>query len=202
MFISIIKTYIVTLFSVVVICLGFRSEVGASLIMSHEINNFLIGVALGCGKKIIPIQTYNNIAYFSLAGGLGLLFLATFLNSKKLQLSLTSLAIISFSLWIYVKFQVDYDQIRRLVFTYNVQAEGTLANIAEGQERYKSEHGKFLNDLNMLRAHVAGSHGLDECVQILELKAYYNYWTASAKQVSSPEIIYWDSRKGSSLKKG
>ena len=53
-----------------------------------------------------------------------------------------------------------------------------------------------------MRAHVAGAHGLDKCVQILQIDAHYDYWTASAKQISSPEIIYWDSRTGSSLKKG
>ncbi len=191
-----------TFSGILVFILGLFSEATAGFMQSYGANFLSIGVATGCGEKITPIETYNKISYFSLAGGLGLVFLSTFLNSKKVQIALGVLAIIPLAIWGYVKFQVDYDQIRRVTFTYNVQAEGTLANVAEGQDRYKSEHGKFLNDLNKLRAHVAGSHGLDECVEILELDAHYDYWTASAKQVSSPEIIYWDSRKGSSLKKG
>jgi len=197
-----IKTCMLIFCGALVLILGLFSEATASLIQGYGINLISIGAATGCGEKITPIETYETIGYFSLAGGLGLIFLCTFLNSKKIQITLAVLAIIPIVAWGYVKYGVDYDQIRRVVFTYNVQAEGTLANIAEGQERYKSEHGKFINDLKKLRAHVAGSHGLDECVQLLELKAYYDYWTASAKQVSSPDIIHWDSRKGSSLKKG
>ena len=188
--------------SILALTLGCFPEAFASLTQGYGTNFLLIGVATGCGEKITPIETYDKIAYFSLAGGLGMVFLSTFLNSKKLQVALAILALIPLTAWGYVKFQVDYDQIRRLTFTYNVQTERTLANIAEGQERYKSEHGKFSKDLIKLRAHVAGSHGLDECVEILSLDAHYDYWTASAKQVSSPDIIRWDSRKGSSLKKG
>jgi hypothetical protein len=197
-----INTCMLVFCGILVLTLGLFSEATASFIQSYGLNLISIAAATGCGEKITPIETYDKIAYFSLAGGLGLVFLCTFLNSKKIQITLVVFAIIPLAIWGYVKFGVDYEQIRRVAFNYNVQAEGTLANIAEGQERYKSEHGNFINDLKKLRAHVAGSHGLDECVELLELKAYYDYWTASAKQVSSPEIIHWDSRKGSSLKKG
>jgi hypothetical protein len=197
-----IKTCMLIFCGTLILTLGLFSEATASFIQGYGISLISIGAATGCGEKITPIETYEKIGYFSLAGGLGIIFLCTFLNSKKVQITLAILAVIPLAIWGYIKFGVDYDQIRRVAFNYNVQAEGTLANIAEGQERYKSEHGKFINDLSKLRAHVAGSHGLDECVELLELKAYYDYWTASAKQVSSPEIIRWDSRKGSSLKKG
>jgi hypothetical protein len=197
-----IKTCMLLFCVILVLLLGLFSEATTNFIQGYRINLISIVAATGCGEKIIPIETYEKISYFSLAGGLGLVFLCTFLNSKKFQITLAFLSIIPLSIWGYVKIGVDYDQIRRVTFNYNVQAEGTLANIAEGQERYKSEHGNFINDVKKLRAHVAGSHGLDECVELLDLKAYYDYWTASAKQVSSPEIIHWDSRKGSSLKKG
>ncbi len=197
------KTSVFTLGVALFLLLAFFSEAFASILQTYAINLLAVGAVVGnCGEKITPIETYERIGYFSLAGGLALVFLSTFLNSKKFQIAVAVLALIPLAIFGYVKFGVDYDQIRRVTFTYNAQAEGALANIAEGQERYKSEHGKFLNDLNKLRAHVAGSHGLDECVQILEIDAHYDYWTASAKQVSSPEIIHWDSRKGSSLKKG
>lgn len=201
-FVKTVKTCMLIFCGIFVLTLGIFSEATANFNQGYGKNLISIGAATGCGEKITPIETYEKIGYFSLAGGLGLIFFCTFLNSKKFQITLAIFAIAPLVAWGYVKFGVDYDQIRRVAFTYNVQAERTLANIAEGQERYKSEHGKFINDLKKLRAHVAGSHGLDECVELLELKAFYDYWTASAKQVSSPEIIYWDSRKGSSLKKG
>ncbi|NIQ04151.1 MAG: hypothetical protein GWM98_30505, partial [Nitrospinaceae bacterium] len=77
-----------------------------------------------------------------------------------------------------------------------------LANIAEAQDRYKSEHDQYLSDLDKLYSHMAGSHGIDPCVRILKIEADWNHWSAVAKHVSSPEKITWDSQTGSSLKKG
>jgi hypothetical protein len=189
--------------SFLVLILGAFTESTAQILGSYGLNFLQMGAVVNdCGEKVTPIETYEQIAYFSLAGGLGLVFLSTFLKSKKNQIVLVILALIPLGIWGYVKLNIDYDQIKRIIFTYNVQAEGALSNIAEGQERFKSEHGNFVNDLTKLRAHIAGANGMGECVQVLEIKAHYDYWTASAKQVSSPDVIFWDSRKGSSLKKG
>ena len=100
------------------------------------------------------------------------------------------------------EFFVDYDKVKRLTFTYNTAAEATLANIAEAQDRYKSEHDTFLDDLNKLHSHTAGAGGMNECVKIVSIEAEWNHWSASAQHVSSPEKVTWDSRSGSSLKKG
>ena len=96
---------------------------------------------------------------------------------------------------------VDFTELKKNVFAYNALAEGTLANIAEAQDRYKSEQGVFLKDLQELYSHVAGSHGINPCVRILKINAGFNQWIAEAKHVSSPDTIKWDSSSGSSLKK-
>jgi len=97
---------------------------------------------------------------------------------------------------------VDFERAKKLSFAYDTVAENTLANIAEAQDRYKSEQDTFIKDLDQLYSHMAGSHGIDECVKILKIEAKWDHWTAQAKHVSSPDKVIWDSRTGSSLKKG
>ena len=80
--------------------------------------------------------------------------------------------------------------------------KGTLANIAEAQDRYKSEQDIFLKDLQQLYSHTAGSQGINPCVRILKINADFKRWMAEAKHISSPDTIRWDSNSGSSLKKG
>ncbi len=104
--------------------------------------------------------------------------------------------------WGYINFGVDYEHINQTIFNYNVQAEQTLANMAEAQDRFKSEHDTFIKDLQELESHLAGAHGLDECVKILELNVSWDHWSATAKHVHSPDTVKWDSTSGSSLKKG
>ena len=117
-------------------------------------------------------------------------------------MGLFAFSVLPFTAWLYVHFFVDFNQIKRTVFNYNLLAENTLANIAEGQERYKSEHNAYLKDLEQLHSHIAGSHGVDPCIEVLTIKTYHDHWTGIAKHVSSPNKISWDSRGGSSLKKG
>ena len=155
-----------------------------------------------CGKKLFPIEIYERISYISLVAGFALIFLLTVLDGKTLKMSSGVLSVIAFSVWGYIYFAVDYDEMRRNIFNFNVEAESALNNIAEAQDRYKSEQGVYLDDLKKLHSHVAGASGLTRCVNILEIKVYPDYWTAIAQQVSSPDKINWDSRKGSSLKKG
>ena len=157
---------------------------------------------INCGPKPISIETYEKVSYISLAASFGFVFLLTFFNSKALKIFLGTLALIAIGCWAYVFFTADYEETRRIIFNYNVQAEQALNNLAEGQDRYKSEYGIYMNDLEELHTHVAGASGVDRCVKIFDIKVFYDYWTATAQQISSPEKIYWDSRKGSSLKKG
>ncbi len=102
----------------------------------------------------------------------------------------------------YIHFFIDFPKIQKTIFNYNAAAEATLANIAEAQDRYKSEHETFLNNLAELKSHTAGAHGMDKCVRILKIQAGFNHWSAEARHVSSPDKVIWDSRTGSSLKKG
>ena len=95
-----------------------------------------------------------------------------------------------------------FHRTKKNVFAYNALAEGTLANIAEAQDRYKSEQDIFLKDLQQLYSHTAGSQGINPCVRILKINADFKRWMAEAKHISSPDIIRWDSNSGSSLKKG
>lgn len=155
-----------------------------------------------CGKKVRPMTFYETLSIYSLLGGFGLLILGILVDRKALKTALFLLALPPFGTWVYVDYFVDFDEIRKLTFTYNSRAEGTLANIAEAQDRYKSEHDTYLTDLAKLYSHTAGSHGLDECVRIVKIEADWNHWYAVAQHVSSPETVSWDSRKGSSLKKG
>ncbi len=155
-----------------------------------------------CGEEILPLSIYENISLYSLIIGFVLVFTAIFLEQKKVKLALCVVAVAPFMIWGYVNFLVDYDDIRRTIFNYNLQAEATLANIAEAQERYQSEQGKFIKDLKVLESHLAGAHGMDECVGIVELKVSFEHWSAVAQHRSSPDTVLWDSTSGSSLKKG
>ena len=155
-----------------------------------------------CGEEIIPLSYYENISMYSLFVGFGLVFLAIFMEKKKVKLGLAIVAVMPFLAWGYVNFLVDYEKIRKTIFNYNIQAEATLANIAEAQERYQSEQGSFITDLKVLESHIAGAHGMDECVKIVELNASFEHWSAVAQHYSSPDTVRWDSTSGSSLKKG
>ncbi len=155
-----------------------------------------------CGEEIIPLNIYENISLYSLITGFVLVFTAIFLEQKKVKLALCVVAVTPFMIWGYVNFLVDYDGIRRTIFNYNLQAEATLANIAEAQERYQSEQGNFIKDLKLLESHLAGAHGMDECVRIVELNVSFEHWSAVAQHRSSPDTVLWDNTSGSSLKKG
>ncbi|MCA9482305.1 MAG: hypothetical protein KC553_01060 [Nitrospina sp.] len=138
----------------------------------------------------------------SLIVGFLLVFAGIFIDRKKVKLTCWGLAVIPFGVWGYLNFLVDYSEIRKKIFNLDVRAEQTLSNIAEAQDRYKSEQEVYIKDLSQVKSHLAGAHGLDECVEILDLNVGFDHWTASAKHVSSPNIVKWDSTSGSSLKKG
>jgi hypothetical protein len=181
----------------------------AGLAFSPSIQNTFYSIlpnayaaARDCGEKIPSIKFYQDISLYSLVIGFSLFFGGVLTDKKKLKFALLSLTVPAFVVWGYVNYLVDYAQIQKNLFVYKVQAESALANIAEGQERYKSEHGAYLDDLNKLYSHLAGAHGVDPCVRILELHATNDNWTAVAKHVSSPEKVYWDGKTGSALKKG
>lgn len=155
-----------------------------------------------CGKKVLPAKYYSNASFYSLIAGFGLLIAGILMDKKPLKMGLWALSLVPFVVWLYVHFFIDFEKVKRLTFTYNAAAENTLANIAEAQDRWKSEQDTFIKDLNQLYSHMAGSHGVDECVRILKIEAEWNYWSAEAQHVSSPEKVRWDSKTGSSLKKG
>lgn len=155
-----------------------------------------------CGGRALSLNFYEQVSYYSLALGFGLIFLATLFNGKKLKIGLFAASIIPFAAWIYVYAFLDLEQLKKTIFNYDLLAESTLANIAEGQERYKSEHAAYLKDLDRLSSHIAGSHGIDPCIKVLSIRTYPDHWTGVARHVSSPHKIIWDSRSGSSLKKG
>ena len=150
-------------------------------------------VRASCGEPIIPLSRYEDISMYSLIAGFILVFAAIFMEKKKIKLGLGMAAVLPFLVWGYVNFMVDYDSIRKTIFNYNAQAEATLANIAEAQERYQSEQGNFITDLKVLESHLAGAHGMDECVKIIELNASFEHWSAVAQHYSSPDTVRWDS---------
>lgn len=155
-----------------------------------------------CGEKIWPAKYYSDASLYSLIAGFILVFGGIFADKKPLKLGVWALAVLPFAFWAYINYFVDFQRTQKLSFAYDTVAENTLANIAEAQDRYKSEQDTFINDLGQLYSHMAGSHGIDECVKILKIDAKWDYWIAHAKHVSSPNKVTWDSRTGSSLKKG
>jgi len=155
-----------------------------------------------CGEKVRPAKYYSDASLYSLIAGFILVFAGIFTDKKALKLGVWILAAFPFAFWIYVNYFVDFERTQKLSFTYDTIAENTLANIAEAQDRYKSEQDTFIKDLDQLYSHMAGSHGIDECVKILKIEAKWDHWAAQAKHVSSPDKVFWDSRTGSSLKKG
>ena len=161
-----------------------------------------MGEGASCGKKYFQIEFYENMSLYSLIIGFVLVFSGILLDKKKIKACLFVLAVVPFGAWIYVHYVVEFDQLKQVVFNYNVAAENALANIAEAQDRIKSEQDTYLQDLNKLYSHTAGSHGVDPCVKIIKLEATWNTWYAEARHVSSPNKITWDSQRGSSLKKG
>lgn len=155
-----------------------------------------------CGEIVKPAKYYTDASLYSLVAAFGLVFAGIFIDKKTLKLGIWSASLIPLLIWVYLNYFVDYERMKRLQFTYNAAAENTLANIAEAQDRYKSEQDTFIKDFEQLYSHMAGSHGIDECVEILKIEAEWGRWSAEAKHVSSPDKVIWDSRTGSSLKKG
>ena len=176
---------------------------GGLIVISNVFYAFpLLAIANECGKVIKPLAYYNNISLYSLIIGFGLIFMGILSEIKIVKTTSFFGALLPFALWGYVHFLIDFTDLKKKVFAYNALAEGTLANIAEAQDRYKSEQDVFLKDLQELYSHTAGSHGINPCVRILKINADFNRWTAEAKHLSSPDTIRWDSYSGSSLKKG
>ena len=112
------------------------------------------------------------------------------------------MAFIPFSGWVYVSFFVDYNSLKKEIFNHNSMSEATLANIAEAQDRYKSEQGSYISDLRKIYSHIGGAGGMNECVKILNVQAGFDHWRAEAGHVASPDTVIWDSRAGTSLNKG
>ncbi len=155
-----------------------------------------------CGTPLPSVDFYDSISFYSVIVGVALVLVGILIDKKEVKIISWSFAVVPIALWGYVNFAVDYEEINQTIFAYNVRTEAALANIAEGQERYKSEHGFYLKDLNKLYSHLAGAHGVDKCIRILELKTSPQGWSASAQHVNSPDKVYWDGKSGSSLKKG
>jgi len=178
----------------------FSSNVLISLLIIFVIPGIIN--ASDCGDVIKPLSYFDKISRYSLYICFALFLIGILIDKNPWKITALSLSLLPLAVWGYVQFMVDFADLKKNVFAYNALAEGTLANIAEAQDRYKSEQGVFLKDLQELYSHVAGSHGINPCVRILKINAGFNQWIAEAKHVSSPDTIKWDSSSGSSLKKG
>ena len=152
--------------------------------------------------KIPDLIIYDHIAQYSIWIALSFLIGGILLEKKYIKRILMALVLLPLLAWGYVQFVVDYASLKKEIFAYNAMAEATLANIAEAQDRYKSEQGTYIDDLRKLYSHIGGAGGMNECVKILSVKAGFDHWRAKAAHLSSPETVIWDSRAGTSLKKG
>ena len=155
-----------------------------------------------CGEKIPALGIYEQISQYSIWAALLFAIAGILLDQKIWKRILLLLAVLPLAAWGYVNFMVDFTSLKNEIFTYNAMAESTLANIAEAQDRYKSEQGTYIGDLRKLYSHIGGAGGMNECVKILNVQAGFDHWSAVARHVSSPDTITWDSRAGTSLKKG
>ena len=165
------------------------------------INDGLISET-NCGEKIPDLIIYERISEFSIWIALALVIGGILLDQKTRKRILFFLAIFPLLAWGYVQFVVDYSRLKKDIFSYNSMAEATLANIAEAQDRYKSEQGTYIGNLRKLYSHIGGAGGMNECVKIIRINAGFDHWRAEAAHLSSPETVIWDSRAGTSLKKG
>ncbi|MBT5549747.1 MAG: hypothetical protein HOJ79_04630 [Nitrospina sp.] len=163
------------------------------------------GVVLGqssCGEKIQALGNFELISQYSLGLAVVLMILGILFDHKFWKKTLLILALVPFAGWAYVNFFIDYNKLKNDIFNYNAVAEATLANIAEAQDRYKSEQSTYIGDLRKIYSHIGGAGGMNECVKILNVQAGVDHWRAEAGHVSSPDTVIWDSRAGTSLKKG
>ena len=157
---------------------------------------------VNCGNKITDLAIYETISQYSIWIALAFVISAILLDQKKFKYILFILALFPILSWGYVNYIVDYSKLKKEIFAYNAMAEATLANIAEAQDRYKSEQGTYIGDLRKLYSHIGGAGGMNECVKILSVQAGFDHWRSEAKHLSSPKTVIWDSRAGTSLKKG
>ena len=167
--------------------------------------SFSPGIAFGqssCGEKIPALGNFELISQYSLGLAVVVLILGILFDHKIWKKVLLVLALVPFAGWMYVNFFVDYNKLKKDIFNHNAVAEATLANIAEAQDRYKSEQSTYIGDLRKIYSHIGGAGGMNECVKILNVQAGVDHWRAEAGHVSSPDTVIWDSRAGTSLKKG
>jgi len=159
-------------------------------------------LTVNCGNRIPDLAIYENISQFSIWIALVFFIGYIFIEKRNLKTMLMVISLLSIGSWGYVNFKIDYNSIKKQIFAYNSMAEATLANIAEAQDRYKSEQGTYIGDLRKLYSHIGGAGGMNECVKILSVQAGFDHWKSEAKHLSSPDKVIWDSRAGTSLKKG
>ena len=171
------------------------------LVAAWVVPDLALGVT-DCGDTVRPLTFYESVSLYALLAGFVFVILGILVDKKNLKMAAFGFALLPIAAWVYIQFFIDFSQIKRSVFAYDALAEGTLANIAEAQDRYKSEQGVFIKDLEKLYSHMAGSHGINPCVRILKITAGWDHWAAEAKHVSSPNAVLWSSKSGSSLKKG
>ena len=182
--------------------------------MSNKTNQIILwvlillsvpGVVLGqtsCGEKIPNLGIFDQISQYALWMALALMIPGILFDHKFWKKALLIMALVPFAGWAYVNFFVDYNSLKKEIFNHNAMAEATLANIAEAQDRYKSEQGSYIGDLRKIYSHIGGAGGMNECVKILNVQAEFDHWRAEAGHVASPDTVIWDSRAGTSLKKG
>jgi hypothetical protein len=165
------------------------------------LNEWIIAQA-DCEKKIPDLVIYDQISQYSIWIALAFAIGGILIEQKITKRILIVVAMLPLAAWGYVQFMVDYNSLKKEIFSYNVLAEATLANIAEAQDRYKSEQGTYIGDFRLLYSHIGGAGGMNECVKILNITAGFEHWRAEASHLSSPDSVIWDSRAGTSLKKG
>ena len=75
-----------------------------------------LSLASECGEAIKPLSYYNNIAFYSLIVGFGLVLLGILSDVKIIKNTSFACAFIPFALWGYVHFIIDFSELKKNVF--------------------------------------------------------------------------------------
>ena len=173
-----------------------------NLVVKNLLLNEWVIAQTDCGEIIPDLIIFEQVSQYSIWIALSLAIGGILIEKKTTKRILMVVALLPLIAWGYVQFMVDYTSLKKEIFAYNAMAEATLANIAEAQDRYKSEQGTYIADLRKIYSHIGGAGGMNECVKIINVTAGFEHWRAEASHFSSPDSVIWDSRAGTSLKKG
>ena len=74
--------------------------------------------AMNCGEKPVSVKFYEQMSFYGLIAGFGLLIVGILLDKKGLKFGLFALSVIPFIAWGYANFLVDYSKFEKNEYNY------------------------------------------------------------------------------------